>query len=84
MSKGKEKDELLLQFYSKTAKIKVKAVCAYLKGLVKEKKKFIVFAHHNVMINAITNFLYDENIDFIKITGQTKTDLRAVSFQVFF
>uniref|UniRef100_T1GHL0 SWI/SNF-related matrix-associated actin-dependent regulator of chromatin subfamily A-like protein 1 n=1 Tax=Megaselia scalaris TaxID=36166 RepID=T1GHL0_MEGSC len=64
-------------------KIKVKAVCAYLKGLVKEKKKFIVFAHHNVMINAITNFLYDENIDFIKITGQTKTDLRAGYVQKF-
>ncbi|KAL5280334.1 SMARCAL1 family protein [Megaselia abdita] len=76
-SKGREREELLLQFYSKTAEIKANAVCAYLKSLVKEKKKFIVFAHHKVMMTAITNFLYKHNVDFIRIDGQTKTDLRA-------
>lgn len=76
-SKGREREELLLEFYSKTAQIKANAVCGYLKGLVKENKKFIVFAHHKVMMTAITNFLYKHNVDFIKIDGTTKSDMRA-------
>lgn len=51
---------------------------AYLKNLVKDKIKFIVFAHHRTMLDAITECLYKLNINFIRIDGSTKNEIRAV------
>ncbi|KAH8327819.1 hypothetical protein KR067_000830 [Drosophila pandora] len=76
-SKGKMKEEILLRFYARTAEVKTKAVCAYLKTLVKEKMKFIIFAHHRVMMDAISDCLAELKVHYIRIDGQTRSDLRA-------
>uniref|UniRef100_A0A336MKG9 CSON003038 protein n=1 Tax=Culicoides sonorensis TaxID=179676 RepID=A0A336MKG9_CULSO len=76
-SKGRDREEILLKFYSATAEIKIKAVCAYLKTLLKDiNLKFIVFAHHRVMLDALSDFMYTQGIDFMKIDGTTKHDIR--------
>lgn len=54
----------------------------YLKNLVKEKEKFIVFAHHQVMMSAISNLLKNLKVGFIKIDGSTKNDLRTVRIKL--
>lgn len=75
-NKSKQED-ILLKYYSVTAEIKTKAVCAYLKSLLKDGTlKFIVFAHHRVMLDALDKFMYSEGIDFIKIDGTTRHDVR--------
>lgn len=74
---GGARDEVLIQFYSATASIKVKPVLSYISELLKDSKiKFIVFAHHKVMLDALAEHLYQKGVDFIKIDGATRPDLR--------
>ncbi|EDW71228.1 SWI/SNF-related matrix-associated actin-dependent regulator of chromatin subfamily A-like protein 1 [Drosophila virilis] len=82
-AKGKSREELLLRFYARTAEVKTRAVCAYLKSLVKEPIKFIIFAHHRVMMDAISDCLNELRISFIRIDGQTRSDLRAAYVDTF-
>lgn len=51
---------------------------SYIKGLVEKKQKFIVFAYHQVMLNAISNCLKKLDVDFIRIDGTTKKELRSI------
>ncbi|KAH8402934.1 hypothetical protein KR222_000474, partial [Zaprionus bogoriensis] len=76
-AKGRSREEVLLRFYADTAKVKTRAVCAYLKTLVREKFKFIIFAHHRVMLDAISDCLAELRVNYIRIDGHTRSDLRA-------
>jgi SWI/SNF-related matrix-associated actin-dependent regulator 1 of chromatin subfamily A len=76
-SNGAAKEELLLRFYNTTAEAKKDAVCAYIKEVLKENVKFLVFAHHSVMMDAISKFLDKENVNYIRIDGSTKATLRT-------
>lgn len=78
-SEGKKREEILLKFYSETAIAKRKAVCAYIKTLINDNIKFIVFAHHICLLDAISECLSKLNVDFIRIDGSTKNDVRTVS-----
>uniref|UniRef100_A0A0A1XLP0 SWI/SNF-related matrix-associated actin-dependent regulator of chromatin subfamily A-like protein 1 n=1 Tax=Zeugodacus cucurbitae TaxID=28588 RepID=A0A0A1XLP0_ZEUCU len=82
-SKGREREDILLRFYSTTAEVKARAVCAYLKNLVKDKIKFIVFAHHRIMMDAITDCLCRLNVNFIRIDGTTKNEARGEYIEKF-
>ncbi|XP_039499895.1 SWI/SNF-related matrix-associated actin-dependent regulator of chromatin subfamily A-like protein 1 [Drosophila santomea] len=82
-SKGRAMEEILLRFYARTAEVKSRAVCAYIKTLVKEKKKFIIFAHHRVMMDAISDCLSGLKVHYIRIDGQTRSDLRSDSVDTF-
>ncbi|XP_037052396.1 SWI/SNF-related matrix-associated actin-dependent regulator of chromatin subfamily A-like protein 1 [Bradysia coprophila] len=75
-SRGEQREELLLRFYSETAKLKAKAVRGYIKKIIPDKIKFIVFAYHKVMLDAISDCLTKQKVDFIRIDGTTKSDLR--------
>lgn len=50
---------------------------SYVKDLVKQKMKFIIFAHHIVMLDAISAKLKSLNAHHIRIDGSTKTELRS-------
>lgn len=39
--------------------------------------KFIIFAHHRVMLDAISDCLSELRVNYIRIDGQTRSDLRA-------
>eukprot|EP00099_Drosophila_melanogaster_P017912 NP_608883.1 Marcal1 [Drosophila melanogaster] len=82
-AKGRATEEILLRFYARTAEVKTRAVCAYLKTLVKEQKKFIIFAHHRVMMDAISDFLSGLKVHYIRIDGQTRSDHRSDSVDTF-
>lgn len=82
-SEGKKRDEILMKFYSETALAKRGAVCAYLKTLIKDNIKFIVFAHHICLLDAMSDCLNQLNVDFIRIDGSTKHDVRNASVKRF-
>ncbi|XP_067626189.1 SWI/SNF-related matrix-associated actin-dependent regulator of chromatin subfamily A-like protein 1 [Eurosta solidaginis] len=82
-SKGREREEILLKYYSTTAEVKTRAVCAYLKNLVKENIKFIVFAHHRIMMDAITENLTKLNVNFVRIDGSTRNETRGEYINTF-
>ncbi|XP_058057458.1 SWI/SNF-related matrix-associated actin-dependent regulator of chromatin subfamily A-like protein 1 [Anopheles bellator] len=76
-SKGRQREDILIKYYSMTAQAKAPAVCAYLKEVLKEGKKFIIFAHHFIMLDAIEKCLSKRKVDFIRIDGSTRSDLRT-------
>lgn len=80
---GPRRDEILLKYYSETARLKSYAVCHYLKGLVRDKIKFIVFAHHHHMLDAISECLEKIGASYIRIDGTTKNDIRTKYIEQF-
>lgn len=43
---------------------------------MKTKQKFLVFAHHQIMLDAISNILNKKDIKFIRIDGNTTSEQR--------
>lgn len=82
-TKGQEREQILLRFYAQTAEVKTKAVCAYIKQQVKEPQKFIVFAHHRVMLDAICECLKKLKVKFIRIDGATRKQDRGEFIDTF-
>lgn len=73
---GKQRDEILLKYYSETAHLKSYAVCHYLKALVRDKIKFIVFGHHQHMLNEISECMNQMGTKYIRIDGTTRNECR--------
>ncbi|CAH1963282.1 unnamed protein product [Acanthoscelides obtectus] len=74
--KGHDKHSILLTFFAETAKIKIPQVCAYVLRILDIKEKFLIFAHHQVMLNAIEDTLKAKNFGYIRIDGSTTSDQR--------
>lgn len=81
--KAAEREQILLRFYAQTAEVKIKAVCAYLKQQIKEPKKFIVFAHHRIMMDAISNCLSKLKVKYVRIDGSTRKQDRGEFIDTF-
>lgn len=81
--KGRQREEVLLQYYRETAAAKAKAVCAYLRTLIADGEKFIVFAHHRVMLDAISACMTQLDVDHMRIDGRTPNGVRTKSVQRF-
>lgn len=78
-TKLNEKRAALLAYFSESAKLKVSAVCEYLKQLIQSdnKEKFLVFAHHKVMITAICKALDETGANYVRIVGSTVPTIRT-------
>uniref|UniRef100_A0A1B0G5L7 SWI/SNF-related matrix-associated actin-dependent regulator of chromatin subfamily A-like protein 1 n=1 Tax=Glossina morsitans morsitans TaxID=37546 RepID=A0A1B0G5L7_GLOMM len=74
---GENRSKVLLKFYAQTAKVKTRVVCSYLKQIVKGQKKFIVFAHHRVMLDAISYSFNALHVTYIRIDGGTSQQDRG-------
>ncbi|XP_014210955.1 SWI/SNF-related matrix-associated actin-dependent regulator of chromatin subfamily A-like protein 1 [Copidosoma floridanum] len=71
-----KKRSALLQYYSASSKAKEKAVCNYITDLIESQQKFLVFAHHQNMLDAISNLLATKKIMYIRIDGKTNPEQR--------
>lgn len=49
---------------------------SYVLEILEKEKKFIIFAHHQVMLNAIEKLLVKSNKDYIRIDGNISADNR--------
>ncbi|CAH4029910.1 unnamed protein product [Pieris brassicae] len=77
-SKSSERHAALLSFFSESAKIKIPAICKYLRQLLKDfSGKFLVFAHHRNVIDAICSTLDEVGLHYICIVGSTPPSTRA-------
>ncbi|XP_052532477.1 SWI/SNF-related matrix-associated actin-dependent regulator of chromatin subfamily A-like protein 1 isoform X3 [Tympanuchus pallidicinctus] len=82
-SKQQEKEALLL-FYNRTAEAKIHSVIEYILELLESgKDKFLVFAHHKVMLDAIVEELEKKHFDYIRIDGSTPSAERQSLCQKF-
>jgi len=80
---GVEKHGRLLQFFAETAQVKSHAVVAYITDLLENNEKFVVFAHHQSMMNSIETQLVKKSVGYIRIDGKTSSDKRQQNVDVF-
>ncbi|XP_042877338.1 SWI/SNF-related matrix-associated actin-dependent regulator of chromatin subfamily A-like protein 1 [Penaeus japonicus] len=74
--KGVQKHGALLQFFAETSSAKLKAVSEYIKELFEAEKKFLVFAHHQVMLDKLCETCEAAKVDYIRIDGKTPGEMR--------
>lgn len=78
-----EKRGALLKYFQETSKVKAKAVCEYVNDLLESDKKFLVFAHHQNMLDELEAELQKNKYDYIRIDGSTSSENRQVFVQRF-
>ncbi|KAM5152124.1 SWI/SNF-related matrix-associated actin-dependent regulator of chromatin subfamily A-like protein 1 [Mantella aurantiaca] len=82
-SKAQEK-EALLQFYNRTAEAKIRCVTEYIMDLLESgREKFLVFAHHKLILDNVCDELGKKNVGFIRIDGNTSSADRQSHCQKF-
>ncbi|XP_067426224.1 SWI/SNF-related matrix-associated actin-dependent regulator of chromatin subfamily A-like protein 1 isoform X2 [Emydura macquarii macquarii] len=82
-SKQQEKEALLL-YYNRTAEAKIRSVVEYILDLLESgRDKFLVFAHHKIVLNAISEELEKKHVGYIRIDGSTSSAERQSLCQKF-
>ncbi|NXH59387.1 SMAL1 protein, partial [Rhabdornis inornatus] len=82
-SKKQEKDALLV-FFSRTAEAKIRSVIEYILELLESgNNKFLVFAHHKIMLDAVVTELKKKHVEHIRIDGSTSSAERQSLCQKF-
>ncbi|XP_008053749.1 SWI/SNF-related matrix-associated actin-dependent regulator of chromatin subfamily A-like protein 1, partial [Carlito syrichta] len=72
-TKQQQKEALIL-FFNRTAEAKIPSVIEYILDLLESgKEKFLVFAHHKVVLDAITKELERKHVQHIRIDGSTSS-----------
>ncbi|XP_036965140.1 SWI/SNF-related matrix-associated actin-dependent regulator of chromatin subfamily A-like protein 1 [Acanthopagrus latus] len=67
-----EEKEALLVFYNHTAEAKLQAIMEYITDMLEGgREKFLVFAHHKLVLDHITCELGKKNVGYIRIDGTT-------------
>lgn len=67
------KQRLVTELYRDTGAAKLPLVTAYIKDLIENDVKFIVFAHHQDVMDGIANVLRTNSVDYIRIDGRIPT-----------
>ncbi|XP_066489145.1 SWI/SNF-related matrix-associated actin-dependent regulator of chromatin subfamily A-like protein 1 isoform X2 [Tiliqua scincoides] len=88
MTKGhktkQEEKEALILFYNRTAEAKTSCVIEYILYLLESgRQKFLIFAHHKLMLDSISEELEKKNIGYIRIDGTTPSAERQSLCQEF-
>ncbi|XP_077176727.1 SWI/SNF-related matrix-associated actin-dependent regulator of chromatin subfamily A-like protein 1 isoform X2 [Paroedura picta] len=82
-TKQEEKEALIL-FYNRTAKAKIRSIIEYILDLLESgREKFLVFAHHKLILDAISEELRKKHIGYIRIDGSTSSADRQSLCQEF-
>ncbi|XP_050677167.1 SWI/SNF-related matrix-associated actin-dependent regulator of chromatin subfamily A-like protein 1 isoform X2 [Leptidea sinapis] len=77
-SRSSERHTALVTFFSESATIKIPAICKYIRQLLKDfSGKFLVFAHHKNVVDAICLTLDETATSYICIVGSTPAHTRA-------
>lgn len=71
-----EERRAIMDAYHATALLKAKAVQRYVQELVDAGDKFLIFAHHTELLDAITAVLNKSRVKFIRIDGSVAASKR--------
>ncbi|XP_070565988.1 SWI/SNF-related matrix-associated actin-dependent regulator of chromatin subfamily A-like protein 1 [Ptychodera flava] len=72
----KEQRGALLQYFSESGTAKIQAVTGYIFDLLDSGHKFLIFAHHQTMLDALSESLSEKGYLHIRIDGSTSSDKR--------
>ena len=65
-----------MEAYRLTGLSKFEGVCEFIETLVDNGAKFLVFAHHICMIDALEEFAHKKKFGYIRIDGRVPTEKR--------
>lgn len=68
--------QLISKIYTESAEVKVPAVQDYLSTVIEADCKFLIFAHHKVLLDGIEQFLMKKKVHYIRIDGSTEASSR--------
>lgn len=71
-----QQKNLINKIYTDSAEAKIPAVLNYLETVIEAGCKFLVFAHHQPMIDAIDQFFQKKKVNCIRIDGGTPSATR--------
>ncbi|PIK44326.1 putative regulator of chromatin subfamily A-like protein 1-like [Apostichopus japonicus] len=74
--KEKANRNMILAYYAETARLKIPAVRAYVEDLLEGDKKFLIFAHHQDMMDALCEACDTKKVGYIRIDGSTPPQQR--------
>ena len=77
------KRQQIVQLYLKSGEIKCRAICEYLSMLLEAEQKFLAFAHHTCVLDAMEKQLRAKKVKFIRIDGSTPSSKRQGLVQDF-
>jgi len=83
---GVAQDSPLLQAYALMPKFKKAAVCEYIADLLENldtDKKFLVMAHHKIMLDDVQELLTKKKVAFMRIDGSVDAKKRAAHVKSF-
>ncbi|KAH9322232.1 hypothetical protein KI387_016871, partial [Taxus chinensis] len=64
--------------YTESAEVKIPGVLDYMQTMIEGGCKFLIFAHHLSMLDAIEHYLIKKKVTFIRIDGSTPTSSRQM------
>uniref|UniRef100_A0AAV2JX92 SWI/SNF-related matrix-associated actin-dependent regulator of chromatin subfamily A-like protein 1 n=1 Tax=Knipowitschia caucasica TaxID=637954 RepID=A0AAV2JX92_KNICA len=74
-----EEKQALLVFFNHTAEAKLKAIMEYISDMLEcGREKFLVFAHHKLVLDHISADLTKKNVNYIRIDGATPSAERQL------
>ncbi|XP_071562145.1 SWI/SNF-related matrix-associated actin-dependent regulator of chromatin subfamily A-like protein 1 [Temnothorax nylanderi] len=78
-----ERHNTLLQYYTESSYARLKAVRKYVANLFENKKKCLLYAHHQNVLTAICEVAKSMNVRYIKIDGKTNPEQRKLQVDLF-
>lgn len=73
---GDNVEQTVISLYRDAASVKLEPVKSYIDTILEKKIKCIIFAHHNVMMEGLSEFLKEKKVKFIKIDGSVLSSYR--------
>ncbi|XP_057818807.2 uncharacterized protein LOC131031948 isoform X2 [Cryptomeria japonica] len=70
--------QLISKIYTESAEVKIPAVLDYMQTMIEGGCKFLVFAHHLSMLDAIEQYLIKKKVSCIRIDGSTSPSSRQM------
>ncbi|CAH1406640.1 unnamed protein product [Nezara viridula] len=73
---GADKRSTLLAYFAETGKAKLNSICKYVEQLISQEKKFLIFAHHKCVLDAISETLERNKTYYVRIDGSVSSEER--------
>ncbi|KAL5112227.1 hypothetical protein TcWFU_005871 [Taenia crassiceps] len=80
---GAGKNGEMLRLFMQICQAKVPAVSQYVTDLLEEGRKFILYAHHQEMLDAMSRVMESKQVEYIRIDGKTPSEQRRASCERF-
>ncbi len=81
--KGNAEGDSFGAAYSLTGEAKLQGVCDFIDTLMESECKFLVFAHHKVVMDGLEKFVLSKKVKYIRIDGSVANEKRHERVHLF-